>query len=164
MATLYTAGGITSGIDFGLEILADLLGKEEAKTVQLALEYAPAPPFSSGTPEDAAPEYHRRSTAAHGALPPGTAGPASVRTGLKPLLPPPNDLQRSVDFAVPDLIQDLHPSELVLALGRNINGSYHNVPPNHNSLLRADNPVHQTRSQDIQSDSLHILRVLLAVE
>ncbi|CTQ69280.1 DJ-1/PfpI family protein [Roseibium alexandrii] len=54
--TLYTAGGITSGIDFGLEILADLLGKEEAKTVQLALEYAPAPPFSSGTPEDAAPE------------------------------------------------------------------------------------------------------------
>lgn len=52
---LYTAGGITSGIDFGLEILADLLGEAEAKTVQLAMEYAPAPPFESGTPEKAAP-------------------------------------------------------------------------------------------------------------
>jgi cyclohexyl-isocyanide hydratase len=53
---LYTAGGITSGIDFGLEILAELLGEEEARTVQLAIEYAPAPPFSSGTPDEAAPE------------------------------------------------------------------------------------------------------------
>ncbi|QDG75337.1 DJ-1/PfpI family protein [Labrenzia sp. PHM005] len=50
---IYTAGGITSGIDFGLEILADLLGEEEAKTIQLAMEYAPAPPFSCGTPEEA---------------------------------------------------------------------------------------------------------------
>ncbi len=50
---LYTAGGITSGIDFGLEILADLLGEEEAKTVQLAMEYEPAPPFESGTPAQA---------------------------------------------------------------------------------------------------------------
>jgi len=52
---IYTAGGITSGIDFGLEILADLFGEEEAKTVQLAMEYAPAPPFSSGTPVEASP-------------------------------------------------------------------------------------------------------------
>lgn len=52
---IYTAGGITSGIDFGLEILADLFGEDEARTVQLAMEYAPAPPFDSGTPDKAAP-------------------------------------------------------------------------------------------------------------
>ncbi|TRL38078.1 DJ-1/PfpI family protein [Rhizobium straminoryzae] len=50
---LITAGGITSGIDFGLAVIAELLGAEEAETVQLALEYAPAPPFSSGTPDAA---------------------------------------------------------------------------------------------------------------
>lgn len=50
---LITAGGITSGIDFGLAVLAELLGEEEAQTVQLSLEYAPAPPFASGTPDTA---------------------------------------------------------------------------------------------------------------
>jgi len=50
---LITAGGVTSGIDFGLLVLARLLGQEEAETVQLQLEYAPAPPFRSGTPGEA---------------------------------------------------------------------------------------------------------------
>lgn len=50
---LITAGGVTAGIDFGLEVLAALAGEDEAKTVQLSLEYAPAPPFRSGTPPDA---------------------------------------------------------------------------------------------------------------
>jgi cyclohexyl-isocyanide hydratase len=53
---LITAGGVTSGIDFGLAVIAELLGRDEAETVQLALEYAPAPPFHSGRPEDARPE------------------------------------------------------------------------------------------------------------
>jgi cyclohexyl-isocyanide hydratase len=48
-----TAGGVTAGIDFGLEVVAALAGDDEAKTVQLALEYAPAPPFRSGTPAEA---------------------------------------------------------------------------------------------------------------
>ena len=51
-----TAGGVTSGIDFGLALLAELQGEAAARRVQLALEYAPAPPFDSGTPETAAPE------------------------------------------------------------------------------------------------------------
>lgn len=51
--TLITAGGVTSGIDFGLTVVAELLGREEAETVQLALEYAPAPPFEAGTPAEA---------------------------------------------------------------------------------------------------------------
>ncbi len=46
-----TAGGVTSGIDFGLTVLAELQGEAAARRVQLALEYAPAPPFDSGTPE-----------------------------------------------------------------------------------------------------------------
>ncbi|MGH7435792.1 MAG: DJ-1/PfpI family protein, partial [Polyangiaceae bacterium] len=50
-----TAGGVTSGIDFGLRILAELAGEETAKRVQLALEYDPAPPFRSGHPRVAEP-------------------------------------------------------------------------------------------------------------
>ena len=53
---LITAGGVTSGIDFGLSVIAELLGHTEAEMVQLSLEYAPAPPFSSGTPKDALPK------------------------------------------------------------------------------------------------------------
>ena len=51
-----TAGGVTSGIDFGLTVIGALLGQREAEIVQLALEYAPAPPFSSGTPKQASPD------------------------------------------------------------------------------------------------------------
>jgi cyclohexyl-isocyanide hydratase len=53
---LITAGGVTSGIDFGLAVIAELLGEEEAQVIQLSLEYAPAPPFRSGTPQEAPAE------------------------------------------------------------------------------------------------------------
>ncbi|WP_298915772.1 DJ-1/PfpI family protein [uncultured Algimonas sp.] len=52
---LITGGGVTAGIDFGLSILARLRGEGYAKVVQLQAEYAPAPPFDSGTPEAAGP-------------------------------------------------------------------------------------------------------------
>ncbi|QIG50453.1 DJ-1/PfpI family protein [Nordella sp. HKS 07] len=48
-----TAGGVTSGIDFGLAIVAELYGRKEAETIQLELEYAPEPPFDAGTPQRA---------------------------------------------------------------------------------------------------------------
>jgi cyclohexyl-isocyanide hydratase len=51
-----TAGGVTSGIDFGLAVIAALIGRDEAETVQLHMEYAPAPPFAAGTPQEARPE------------------------------------------------------------------------------------------------------------
>jgi cyclohexyl-isocyanide hydratase len=54
--TLITAGGVTSGIDFGLAVVAALLGRQEAETIQLMLEYAPEPPFRAGTPREAPPE------------------------------------------------------------------------------------------------------------
>jgi cyclohexyl-isocyanide hydratase len=50
---LITAGGVTAGIDFGLAVVAELVGRTEAEAIQLGLEYAPAPPFAAGTPEEA---------------------------------------------------------------------------------------------------------------
>lgn len=51
--SVITAGGVTAGIDFGLAVVAELMGNDEAQTIQLSLEYAPAPPFDSGTPATA---------------------------------------------------------------------------------------------------------------
>jgi cyclohexyl-isocyanide hydratase len=51
--SLITAGGVTAGIDFGLTVVAELVGKDQAQAIQLALEYAPQPPFHAGTPEEA---------------------------------------------------------------------------------------------------------------
>jgi len=51
-----TGGGITAGIDFGLRLAALLRGEEEAKRIQLLLEYDPAPPFDAGSPESAGAE------------------------------------------------------------------------------------------------------------
>ena len=47
---LVTAGGVTSGIDFALELMALAQGEDVARTIQLALEYDPAPPFEGGHP------------------------------------------------------------------------------------------------------------------
>lgn len=50
-----TGGGITAGIDLGLTVVAELAGREAAETIQLRLEYNPAPPFNAGSPETAPP-------------------------------------------------------------------------------------------------------------
>ena len=50
---LITAGGVTSGIDFGLRVVADLAGDTVAQGIQLSLEYDPDPPFASGRPDRA---------------------------------------------------------------------------------------------------------------
>ena len=50
-----TAGGVTAGIDFGFRILADIAGDAVAQSVQLGLEYDPAPPFRCGHPDVAPP-------------------------------------------------------------------------------------------------------------
>jgi cyclohexyl-isocyanide hydratase len=51
-----TGGGVTAGIDFALQVVATIHGEQEAKDIQLMLEYAPQPPFASGTPEEAGSE------------------------------------------------------------------------------------------------------------
>jgi cyclohexyl-isocyanide hydratase len=54
-----TAGGVTSGIDFALQVVAGIAGDHVAQGIQLSIEYDPAPPFDSGHP-DRAPETVRR--------------------------------------------------------------------------------------------------------
>ena len=55
-----TGGGVTAGIDFALTVVAELAGPETAQAIQLQIEYAPAPPFNTGSPESAPPEVLAR--------------------------------------------------------------------------------------------------------
>ena len=55
-----SGGGVTAGIDFGLSLVAAIRGEDHAKLVQLALEYDPAPPFDSGSPDRADVETVQR--------------------------------------------------------------------------------------------------------
>jgi cyclohexyl-isocyanide hydratase len=48
-----TGGGVTAGIDFAFLLAAALAGETVAQEIQLAQEYAPAPPFDAGRPETA---------------------------------------------------------------------------------------------------------------
>ena len=52
----FSGGGVTAGIDFALTMVAEIAGRDVAEGIQLGIEYAPAPPFDSGTPETARPE------------------------------------------------------------------------------------------------------------
>lgn len=66
-----TAGGVTSGIDFGLTVVAEIAGETVAQAIQLGIEYDPDPPFSSGHPDRASdavkaavfPRYEKARTA-----------------------------------------------------------------------------------------------------
>jgi transcriptional regulator GlxA family with amidase domain len=48
-----TAAGVSAGIDLGLDLAGRLAGPEAAMTIQLGIEYDPAPPFSAGSPAKA---------------------------------------------------------------------------------------------------------------
>jgi cyclohexyl-isocyanide hydratase len=50
---VFTSGGVTAGIDFAFRIVAELVGPEVAKAIQLAIEYDPSPPFDAGHPDKA---------------------------------------------------------------------------------------------------------------
>jgi cyclohexyl-isocyanide hydratase len=51
-----SGGGVTAGIDFALTVVAEIWGDQQAKLIQLFLEYNPQPPFDCGSPEKAGPE------------------------------------------------------------------------------------------------------------
>ena len=57
---IVTGGGVTAGIDFALTLSAEIAGPEAAQAIQLAIEYAPAPPFDAGRPELAPAEVLAR--------------------------------------------------------------------------------------------------------
>lgn len=54
-----SSAGVTAGIDGALRIASLLRGEQAAQQIQLGIEYAPDPPFRSGTPETAPPEVLR---------------------------------------------------------------------------------------------------------
>jgi cyclohexyl-isocyanide hydratase len=51
-----TGGGVTAGIDFALTLVSMLVDQKAAEAIQLRLEYNPAPPFNSGSPDTAPPQ------------------------------------------------------------------------------------------------------------
>jgi transcriptional regulator GlxA family with amidase domain len=51
-----TAAGVSSGIDMGLTLVAEMFGADTARAIQLAIEYDPQPPFDAGSPAKAGPE------------------------------------------------------------------------------------------------------------
>jgi cyclohexyl-isocyanide hydratase len=73
---VFTGGGVTAGIDFALAVAAEVAGSEAAQRIQLSIEYDPAPPFNSGSPDQApasvraalAPAYEKRVAAFRGEL------------------------------------------------------------------------------------------------
>lgn len=48
-----TAAGVSASIDAALYLGGLIAGEEVAKTIQLGIEYYPAPPFGNGTPDTA---------------------------------------------------------------------------------------------------------------
>jgi cyclohexyl-isocyanide hydratase len=50
---IVTGAGVTSGIDFALQLAAMLESEEVAREIQLQIEYDPMPPFDTGSPKTA---------------------------------------------------------------------------------------------------------------
>ena len=50
---LVTSAGVSAGIDMSLALAAALRGPEVAQAIQLGIEYAPEPPFDTGSPDTA---------------------------------------------------------------------------------------------------------------
>jgi transcriptional regulator GlxA family with amidase domain len=53
---VWTAAGVSSGIDMALALVGEEVGPELAQAVQLAIEYDPEPPFDAGSPKKAPKE------------------------------------------------------------------------------------------------------------
>ena len=52
-ARVITCAGVSAGIDMALALTARLSNPQIAQAIQLAIEYAPQPPFQAGTPDEA---------------------------------------------------------------------------------------------------------------
>jgi transcriptional regulator GlxA family with amidase domain len=52
---IITGAGVSAGIDMALRLVQIVAGDVVAQTVQLAIEYDPAPPFAGGSPRSASP-------------------------------------------------------------------------------------------------------------
>ncbi len=79
-----TGGGVTAGIDFALVMLEELAGRDVAESIQLGLEYAPAPPFERGRPELARSEVLAQVKARMAAATDGRAAAAAEAASRMP--------------------------------------------------------------------------------
>jgi transcriptional regulator GlxA family with amidase domain len=50
---IWTAAGVSAGIDLAFALFGEIASREEAEVAQLIIEYDPQPPFSSGHPSKA---------------------------------------------------------------------------------------------------------------
>ena len=57
---IITAAGVSAGIDMALYIASQVEGEELAQALQLAIEYDPQPPYTTGAYADCAPEIIAR--------------------------------------------------------------------------------------------------------
>jgi transcriptional regulator GlxA family with amidase domain len=57
-----TAAGVSAGIDMALTLAGRIAGDDEARALQLIIEYDPQPPYDSGSLEKADPETQQRAT------------------------------------------------------------------------------------------------------
>jgi len=71
---VWTAAGVSAGIDLALTVAAEIAGPDVAQVIQLGIEYDPQPPFDSGAPSKA-PQHVRE--LAQAAL----AGASRTRSG-----------------------------------------------------------------------------------
>ena len=71
---VWTAAGVSAGIDLALTLAAEIAGPDVAQVIQLGIEYDPQPPFDSGAPSKA-PQHVRE--LAQAAL----AGASRTRSG-----------------------------------------------------------------------------------
>jgi cyclohexyl-isocyanide hydratase len=83
-----SAAGVTAGIDGALRVASLLRNERTAQVIQLSMEYAPEPPFDSGSPQSAPPEVleaalavSRKTTEARLA----TAQRVASRLGINPV-------------------------------------------------------------------------------
>ena len=65
---IWTAGPASASYEVALLVLAELRGEELARRVELDIQYAPNPPFGTGSPELAGPELTAASIAEYGPL------------------------------------------------------------------------------------------------
>jgi transcriptional regulator GlxA family with amidase domain len=50
---IWTAAGVSSGLDLALALVGEIAGRERAEVAQLMIEYDPQPPFHAGHPSKA---------------------------------------------------------------------------------------------------------------
>jgi transcriptional regulator GlxA family with amidase domain len=60
---IWTAAGVSAGLDFALQLFGEIAGREAAEVAQLIIEYDPQPPFNSGHPDKATERVRERAAA-----------------------------------------------------------------------------------------------------